>query len=343
MSARSAAAAFVLALALVVAGAAASGALLGTPTGDTSPAPNASAFDSEELLPDPVPESGSVEAPAGEKTVVIDTSHGNAVPVSEMQPLVNALVRAGHTVKTTGSGASSSLGLATSSSGSFNETLREADAYLVANPTTSFSDSEVNGVEAFADAGGRVLLLGDPPSQSTTSSSLLGLTSSTSGGSSGQPTALARAFGVTFDAGYLYDMAENANNFQGVYAAGASDSTLAEGVERAVLRDAAALVTADATPVLTVESASLSSTREAGDYAAALRAGNAVVIGDTDFLAPERATGEDNARFVSNVAGFLVNGEKEPGAPESASTTPTYPTSPTAPGSETTTSGNTTA
>ncbi len=314
MSALRAAGAFVLALALVVAGAAAAGALLGTPPTDDSAAPNASAFQSSELLPEEVPESGTVEAPAGEKTVVIDASHGNAVPVSEMQPLVNALVRAGHTVKTTGSSASSSLGLS-ASTGGLNETLRGADAYLVANPTTAFSDGEVNGVEAFADAGGRVLLLGDPASQASTTSSLGGLVSSTSGTTTGQPTALARAFGVTFDAGYLYDMEENANNFQGVYAAGASDSSLAEGVERAVLRDAAALVTADATPVLTVESATLSSTRAGGDYTAALRSGNAAVIGDTDFLAPERATGADNDRLASNVAAFLVNGEKEPGAP----------------------------
>jgi hypothetical protein len=327
MSARNALGAFVLAALVVVAGTAAVGLFAG-PTGDTSAAPEAPAYESSALLPEPVPEDGAVEAPAGEKTVVIDTSHGNAVPPSEMQPLVNALVRAGHDVETTGSGGS--LALATGSEGGLNETLRSADAYLVANPTAAFSDAEVHGVSAFAEAGGRVVMLGDPPSSITTSSSLLGLTGTTAGSASGQPTVLARAFGVTFDSGYLYDMEENANNFQGVYAAGSG--TVGEGVERAVLRDAAALVTDEATPTLTVESANLSSTRAGGDYTVAARSGNAVVIGDTDFLAPERATGADNDRLASNLAAFLVNGEKEPGAPaepEPESEEPTYPGEPT--------------
>lgn len=44
----------------------------------------------------------------------------------------------------------------------------------------------------------------------------------------------------------------------------------------------------------------------------AAQSGNVTAVGDTDFLAPARAIVEGNDRFISNIASFLVNGEKAP-------------------------------
>ena len=131
---------------------------------------------------------------------------------------------------------------------------------------------------------------------------------------SGQPTNLAASFGVSFGDGYLYDMAENANNFQSVYAGG--DSGVGDGVGDAILTDATPVTTGgDASPVLTASGVSLSSTRDEGSYTVAARNGNVIAVGDTDFLTSGAATEGDNDVLASNVAAFLVEGDKEAGAP----------------------------
>jgi hypothetical protein len=301
--------------AVVVAAAFAGGMLLDS--GTQSSAPDAPAYDTEALQTDPVEHSGSVSAPAGaeSKTVVVDVSHGNGVSENDLQPFVDALVAAGHEVQLFGGGSTS--GLTSDPAAAFNETLRGADALVAASPATAYTPNEVNGVEAFADAGGRVLLAAEPPTTGGTTStvSVPGLSSGSTLSAAGQPTNLAAVFGVTFGDGYLYDMAENANSFQAVYASG--DDGVADGVADAIMYDATPVtVGGDATAVLTAGEVSLSSTRVEGSYAVAARNGNVLAVGDTDFLTSGAATAGDNDALASNVAAFLVSGEKEPGAPE---------------------------
>lgn len=304
-------------VAVVVAAAAfAGGLVMDSPTQST--APDAPAYDTDALLTDEVEHDGSVSAPAGEesKTVVVDVSHGNAVSENDLQPFVDALVAAGHEVQLFGGGSTS--GLSSDPAAAFNETLRGADALVAASPGSTYTSAEVDGVEAFADAGGRVLLAAEPPTTGGTTSTveIPGLSSGTSVSAAGQPTNLAAAFGVTFGDGYLYDMAENANSFQAVYASGGDDG-VAEGVTDAVMYDATPVtVGGDATAVLTAGEVSLSSTRDEGSYAVAARNGNVLAVGDTDFLTSGAATAGDNDLLASNVAAFLVSGEKASGAPE---------------------------
>ncbi|MCD2202261.1 DUF4350 domain-containing protein [Halobacterium sp. KA-6] len=304
--------------AVVLAAAFAGGLVLGSPA--QSDAPAAPAYDTNELVAEPIEDGGSVTPPAGDesKTVVVDVSHGNDVSEDALQPLVDALVAADHEVRVYGGGSSS--GFNSQPGAAFNETLRGADALVVASPATTYSSNEVAGVEAFADAGGRVLLAAEPPPTTSTTStvSIPGLTSSGSVSAAGQPANLAAAFGVSFGNGYLYDMAENANNFQSVYASG--DGGVADGVESAILTDATPVTTGgDASPVLTASDVSLSSTRDEASYSVAARNGNVLAVGDTDFLTSSAATEGDNDVLLSNVAAFLVTGDKEAGAPASPS------------------------
>jgi len=294
---------------------------------DASTAPEAPAYDTNELRATPIADDGSVTAPSdGEaKTVVVDVSHGNALGENDLQPFVDALVAAGHEVRFY-AGGQSGVVRPTQGGSPFNETLRSADALVVASPGTAYTDDQIAGVAAFADAGGRVLLAADPPTtggaQQTVS--IPGLTGGSSASAAGQPATLAARFDVTFGAGYLYDMAENANNFQRVYAGG--DVGVAEGVEAAVLLEATPLRTGpDATPVLTAESVSLSTTRESGTFAVAARNGNVLAVGDTDVLTAGVVTDGDNDVLVSNVAAFLVGGEKEPGEPSTGNSSGPQP------------------
>lgn len=322
-------AAFALVVAVVVASTAAAGTFLFDPA-DSSVAPSAPAFTSDSLPATPVEDDGTVTAPAGDetKTVVVDRSHANAVEKAEIQPLIDALVRRGHEVRFhSGGGSGQSIGGLSAQSGgsSFNDTLRSADAFVVVNPGSEYTADEIDGVEAFADAGGRVLVLADPVGPSTSGGTSLPVplgSGSTSSVTPGQPTNLAARFGISFDAGYLFDMDENANNFQSVYASTVGSDPLTAEADRIVLRDAAALTTGpDATALFETETTRLSSTRRNGNYTVAARNGNVTAVGDTDFLASESATVAGNDRFVTNVAGFLVTGERTSDAPAAESDT----------------------
>lgn len=317
---------FAVIVAVVLAGTFATGVVV-SGSSNTSAAPNVSAYQPSSLLTTPVDDSGTVDAPDTNetKTVVIDKSHSNVIAEGEIQPLVDALVADGHAVRFYTGGQSSGFGTGSGLSGgsNLNSTLETADAFVVVNPGTTYSEGEINGVESFADAGGRVLMLADPvgPSTatSTTSIPLIG----SSGGSTvtpGQPTNLAARFGISFGSGYLFNMSENANNFQSVYARAAGNGSLTEGVDRLVVRDATPLTTTTNATAVVESDASLSSTRRAGTYTLAARVGNVTTVGDTDFLAPASATVADNDPFLGNLAGFLVTGNKTAPAPAQAET-----------------------
>jgi hypothetical protein len=349
---------FALVVLVIVSATVAAGTLL-TESPDSGSV-DASAYD-DKLLPVPVDDGGSVEpaVETGTKTVVIDKSHGNDITESELQPLVDALVSAGHNVRFYAGGSSSGLGAGGLSSGSsgLNATLQSADAFVVVNPASTYTDGEVNGVEAFADAGGRVLMMADPvgPGSSGTSISLPVGTSSGSTVTPGQPTNLAASFGVSFGAGYLFDMTDNANNFQRVRASPTGNGSLTAGVERLIVDDPTPLAVGGSSQVIAESNdVQLSSTRKTGTYPVAARTANVATVGDTAFLQPASATLADNEAFVSNLADFLVSGDKEPGIPEPATpstgtgtgglTPPTQPgTTPTLPGNGTSTPRNETS
>ncbi|GAA0313408.1 DUF4350 domain-containing protein [Halarchaeum salinum] len=273
--------------------------------------PDAPAYDTGELLPTPVDDSGSVPVPdAGtQKTVVVDAAHGNAVGRADMQPLVNALIKGGHEVRFYTGGTSSLV--SSSGTSALNETLNGADAFVIADPAAAYSSAEADAVSAFSDDGGRVLLLGDTPTTASSTASLLGLSTGATTAGSGQPNAVAARHGMTFNADYLYDMTENANNFQYVYGSPSAEGGLAAGVDRTVFDAAVAVTHGDAaTAAISAENVSRSSTRTTGTYAVAVQNGNVAAIGDTWFLTPDGATVADNEVLIGNVADFLVSGTK---------------------------------
>jgi len=313
---------FAVVVVVVLGATAATGTLLSgsAPSGDTE----APAYDSE-LLPTAVDDSGTVDAPQSDetKTVVVDQSHGNAIGESDMEPLVDALIESGHDVRFYTGGSSSGLGTGTgglSGDSSLNATLRSADAFVVANPASAYTTGEINGIESFADAGGRVLLLADPvPPSASTQSLPVDIPIGTGTGTAttpGQPTNLAATFGISFGAGYLFDMETNANNFQRIYAESSGGGDLTAGVDQLVFDDATSLTTDSGASPIVESDAQSSATRRDGTYPVAVRTDSVVAVGNTDFLAPDSATVADNDAFVSNLASFLVTGDKQPGVPE---------------------------
>lgn len=299
--------AFFVVVALVVGGAAALPFLSGGDTPEVSNlAKQQSDLDAARVAA--ADESGEItmDSDADGKTILVDKAHGNELSDEKLSTLVNTLVENGHEVR---------FATQEQARGSaWNESLRSADALLVANPKRPYTPDQLAGVRAFHDAGGRVLLLSDPASPSMGSIfGLLGVASQQP--SSGGP-GLSSTFGVSAHAGYLFNMHEYQQNFKSVYATGGSGS-LSEGVDRVVFRDAVAVSTDDGQQALTtVERTKLSTTRRADTYAVAVQSGDAAIVGDTDFLAPADAYDASNEAFIGNLADFLVSGQKTENAPK---------------------------
>jgi len=281
--------------------------LLGASTGtDPRTAANASTFDSEANLVDIPDENGTVdvEADAESKVVVIDRAHTNGFSRERIQPMVQSLVEAGHEVRFHGSGSQQAR------SPDLNESLRGADAFVVIAPRQPYEAAEVRGVTDFADRGGRVLMLAEPSSTQVSGGLLGGLSTQQV---STELTALSSNFGMTVGTGYLFNMHDNANNFQHVYATPENESGLSDGIDRAVFQRATPVSTnnASAERLLTAtDRTRLSTTRSNENYAVAARSGNATVVGDASFLEPSYYRDADNEVLVANTIEFLVTGEK---------------------------------
>lgn len=319
---------FVAVVAVVLVGTAGLG-LLGSDSGGSATAADVSAYDSDRLVATPVDGSGDVAPPNDTEaaTVVVDRSHGNAIDAGDLGPLRDALVAAGHEVLVYRGGGSQPFG--GSGESGLNATLRRADAFVVANPTSGYTESEIAGLVAFTEAGGRLLVLNDPVRSpqgagSQLPSPLGGSSSGTT--ASGQPTNVAGTYGVAFSSGYLFNASRNANNFQSVYASPATDGELTAGVDRLVVHDASALTASpDGEALVRARGTRLSTTRQRDHHPVVVRQGSVVTVGDTDLLSPTGVELADNRRFASNLAAFLVSGDKTPGAPASSQPTQSSP------------------
>jgi len=294
--------------------------------------------DSVQITPNTEEGNIAVDGPGpGEsKTVLIDKAHSNRLSDEKLSTLTNALVKSGHTVQI--------LSREQARGPAWNESLRSADAVVIANPTQPYKSGQLAGLEKFADAGGRVTLLADPAAISVGGGGLLGLSIQES---SAQYTGLASSFGFAAQSGYLYNMHEYQNNFKSIYATTPAESRnpLSQGIDRVVLREAVAISTASAEPALnTVDRTVREPTRREATYTVAATSGNVAIVGDTDFMMPTNVYVADNEVLLGNLATFLVSGNKRPGAPatpdsngaQNAGTStggaiPTAPTAPTAP------------
>jgi hypothetical protein len=291
---------FVLVVAVVVGGTGVATVVAG-PDARTYTSVEADQFQPSALLPTGDDNAGTVEMSVqGEKTVVVDMAHDNAVDESDLEPLTSALVRNGHEVRV-------------HSRGELNASLRRADAYVIATPRKPFTADEVAGLRSFVDAGGRLLLLSEPP-KTTVQGGFFSVTFSTIGDTH---TTVSSGYGLSFGDGYLYDLSGE-RHFKSIPVEPTGEADLVDGVDQLVFREAVPVTASDEATVVAsdADETTLSTTRRAGDHAVVARNGGVVAVGDTDFLRSENAAVADNEVFVGNLADFLVSGEKTPGAPQ---------------------------
>ena len=295
--------AFVAIVALIVGGAAAVPFVSG---GDAADVTNLAAeqTDNDAVTIAEAESTGEITMDSGadSKTVLIDRAHANQISDAKLSTLTNALVANGHEVEYVSQESARGPG--------WNESLRGADALVIANPNQPYTPDQLAGVESFADAGGRVVLMSDPASIRQFGLFGMGVQQQ-----SNDDPALSSDFGISARSGYLFNMHEYQQTFTSVYATPGS-GPLSQGVDRVVVRDAAAVSATGGQTALTVgDRTRLSTTRRADTYGVAVQSGDVAMIGDTDFLAPESAYVADNEVLTGNIADFLVSGEKTANAP----------------------------
>jgi hypothetical protein len=254
----------------------------------------------------PPTEEGTIDVSASTsgKVVVIDDAHGNDVDEIQLRPLVNALTENGHEVRfyRPDRGPSGQT---------LNETLRGADAFVSVAPDNRFSTSESKSIEAFLDAGGRVLAAGEPEGSSL-GGGVFGIAFAGGGGASSAEFAPALSpHGLTVGSGYLYDTTDNVNNHANLRVSPAGEGNLTAGVEEVVVHEATP-VSGENVLLRTDSSAELSTTRDAEAYGVLARSGNLAVLGDSSVLDPDWAYVADNEALLGNLVDYLVTGERTP-------------------------------
>jgi hypothetical protein len=270
----------------------------------------------ENVLADADPEDGEIQldTDAEDKRILIDTQHGNQVPEDSIQPLVEALVQRGHSVDVGASGTSDGFG----TTSSYNATLQEYDAVLIVAPTTSFGESQIAGLEAYTEGGGRVVVLGEPTQYSVSS----GLGSASVSPLRFGANDLTRAFGMRMGSDLLFnvDDSETDNNYKAIYANPTGSGDLSEGVDTVTFDASGHVVVpddSDAEPIVrAAEGTQRFSTRRSGEYVTAARNGNFVLVADSTFVRDSEVYDADNEQFVSNLLAFMVTGDKPDDVPQ---------------------------
>ncbi|ELZ22445.1 hypothetical protein C475_18073 [Halosimplex carlsbadense 2-9-1] len=311
---------FAVVIAVVLAGTALVGTLAGS--GSAGPADgeeiegqSPGQFAPENVLATSAPEDGeiSIDSSGESKRILVDSGHSNRYSRSDLAPLVEALAQAGHEVDFTPSTPGDGGGFGETS---YNATLRHYDAVLIVQPTASFSDGEIAGLSAYADGGGRIAVLAEPPQLSVGSGLSAQVTQIRFGAQD-----LVGEFGLRMGGEGLYNIEDggNDNNYESIIASPDGSSALTEGVSNVTFDSAGYVVqTGDDSQV---HMRALSGTRtlerrQASRYPVAAQSGNLVMVADTSFLKSSELYDLDNEQFAGNLLEFLVSGDKDEGVPQ---------------------------
>jgi hypothetical protein len=263
-------------------------------------------------------ESGEIQLDAEDKRILVDMRHSNSVERDELDPLVNALARNGHTVDFGAQAGSSGGG--GFSSGGYNATLQKYDAVLVIHPTQPFTDQEVAGLKAYANGGGRLAVFGEPTQLVTQGSGLFAQTQRLRS----PVNDLTHEFGIHVATQQLYNLGDDAtdNYYKSIYASASGNGGLVDGVSQVDFDTSTYVVSLNNqanTMLSAADGTKTYSTRKNGDYSIAARNDNVAVVGDSSFLTTSEVYDTDNEVLASNLLEFLVTGDKPDDVPSTPS------------------------
>jgi len=297
----------IVALAVVLAGTVAVSALVGTaptgsPDGENIEGQSPAQYQPANAGLDADPEDGalSVDATSGGSEVVIDLRRTGDTTRTDLEPVIEALFEAGHSVTV----------LDGSNDEPFGDALAGSSGLLIVQPTSPYPDGERDAIRDYVDAGGHAVIAGEP-TQTQVGGGLFATVSQVSFGA----TALTESYGIRVGAETLYNVndGQNDNNFKSIYATPTRGGALTEGVET-VTFDKSGYVATDGngsvnTLYAAVEGTKTIDTRRADTYPVVVRNGSVVFAADGSFLSQPELYDADNEVFTSNLLSFLAAGD----------------------------------
>ena len=252
----------------------------------------------------PTPEGPPAGPP---KLVLFDQSHSNRFSMPELRSLTAALSSQGGRIEVLDSSfAFDELGL--------EGRLKYASSYVVVAPSVVFSSSEVAAVKRFVDHGGRLLVVLDP-TRTGSGFDIFGFLILSASEDVSTANQLLESSDLSFSDDYLYNLMENEGNFRNVLLRDFGDHPLTVGLQTVALYAARSVQTVNGTPLLSGDAGTLSSLTDTGGGLAAAALGpsaQTLALGDLSFMTPPYDRVADNARFIQNLAEFLLDGERRP-------------------------------
>ncbi|AXG07981.1 hypothetical protein DU500_16950 [Haloplanus rubicundus] len=256
-------------------------------------------YEPDAVVPDPIEATGTVDPdpdPDADDTgtVVIDRGHANRFSRSDIEPLVDALVREGYHVEFY-------------TDGDLAVALEDADAFLVIDPGSEYLPGDIDDVRQFTGNGGRLVMIGEPD-RTAVSASIFGTSIATQ---ESRLTTLASRYGMSVDTQYLYNQENADGTFKHVLARPTSGEL--DGVEQTTMYTAAAVTARNGSVLLrsapnTIKSGSDEVT---GEYPVAVERNNVLLLGDKTFMQGDRYRVADNEQLVAYVAEFMIEGDYE--------------------------------
>jgi hypothetical protein len=262
------------------------------PSGESLALPE---YDVESTGVTPVPSTGTVEptVDGDGEVVVIDDEHANRFDRADIHPMVAAITRAGGSVRF-------------HDGGELNDSLENADAFVVIDPGSEYDMEDVRAVRAFTNGGGRVVLMGEPDRKAISG----GLFTSSVITRESHLTTLGSAFNMTFGTGYLYNPESNDGNYQYVAVRPTGDLP----VDRAAMYTATSVESPGGNVLVRTAAGTVEfGTDRTQRFPVVVQSGtdaNVLGVGDATFVSDDRYLAGDNEVLVRVVVDFLLNNNR---------------------------------
>ena len=174
------------------------------------------------------------------------------------------------------------------------EKLRRADSFAVMLPRIAYSEAESDLVERFVEKGGKLMLVSDPTRPN-------------------QANSLAKRFGLEFRPDYLFNTVEYDQNFRHIFVRDFQPDPLTNGLDTIAMYIAGSVRSSGGGLAFT-DANTASSLDEAAQRFHPIAWGdrrNVLAIGDFTFMVPPYNSLVDNDRFLSNLADYLADSQRE--------------------------------
>jgi hypothetical protein len=227
---------------------------------------------------------------AGNRSVLIDVSHGNRVSGLELEVLTWELVRRDVTVEFVDDW------------GELRERLHNSTSLIIALPMISYSREEVEDVRRFVENGGILLLLYDPASEYSKAPESVKVVNS-----------IANAFKISFASGYLYNEEHYYGVYRNIYATEFSDNPLTRNIHSLVFFTATYIRSDGQGAAWPPEGTYSSQSEKPGKYPIitfSKNNGTIIAVGDITFLMEPYCYLEDNYKLITNLADYMASGGK---------------------------------